>query len=277
MLDHFHPPISEETAWEDFHSRWIVYIARLLDRRWLPESYRTVVERHFGTHLEVDAGVLLLRRGGGPGIRTAPALPDPGSAIGATSPAVRSLITAERSAADVAVAEAMRQASAGPDGRVPWFALPEVRLLVRNPAGRLIGAIELVSPRHKDRAAARDGFLAKMQTYLQAGVALVVVDPVTSHRACLHNLWADRFGGPAVPRLAEDRPHPVAITVYAPRPEAGEEWLDIWLRRLQIGEPLPTVPLRLGPDLVAPVELEELEESYREACTDLRLPLPDAA
>lgn len=265
LLDHFHPPISEETEWEDFHSRWIVYIARLLDRRWLPEAYRTVVERHFGPQLEVDAGVLLLGRDGDPGVRTA---------IGPSSAAARARVTAERGAAAVAFAEAMRQASAAPDSRIHWFALPEVRLLVRNPAGRLIGAIELVSPRNKDRAAARDGFLAKMQTYLQAGVALVVVDPVTSHRACLHNLWADRFGGAAVPRLAEDRPGPVTITVYASRPEAGEEWLDKWLHPLQIGERLPTVPLWLGPDLVAPVELEE---SYREACTDLRLPLSDAA
>src|SRR5262245_32195539 len=49
----------------------------------------------------------------------------------------------------------------------------------------LVAAVELVSPRNKDRPEARRAFAAKCASYLNAGIGLVVVDVVTERTANL--------------------------------------------------------------------------------------------
>jgi hypothetical protein len=51
----------------------------------------------------------------------------------------------------------------------------------------LVAAIELVSPRNKDRNDSRRAFAAKCAAYLQRGVGLIIVDVVTSRHANLQN------------------------------------------------------------------------------------------
>ena len=51
---------------------------------------------------------------------------------------------------------------------------------------RLVAAVELVSPANKDREAHRRAFAAKCAGYLAQGIALVVVDVVTTRHANLH-------------------------------------------------------------------------------------------
>lgn len=43
-------------------------------------------------------------------------------------------------------------------------------------------------------------------------------------------------------------------------------FLDLWSVELVLGQPLPTLPLWLAPELVLPLDLEE---SYEQACRDL--------
>jgi hypothetical protein len=50
------------------------------------------------------------------------------------------------------------------------------------------------------------------------------------------------------------------------RGEQGE--IDLWLRRLAVGAPLPTLPLRLTGDLFVAVDFEA---AYQEACRRRRL------
>ena len=57
----------------------------------------------------------------------------------------------------------------------------------------MVAAIELVSPRNKDRKTARLHFAAKCAAYLQAGVSVIVVDVVTGRRDNLYKVLLDQL------------------------------------------------------------------------------------
>src|SRR4029078_8825896 len=59
----------------------------------------------------------------------------------------------------------------------------EVQVFADDGDPRLAAAIELVSPRNKDRKQARQAFAVKCVGYLQQGSSVVVVDTVTRRRA----------------------------------------------------------------------------------------------
>src|SRR5205823_11260100 len=61
----------------------------------------------------------------------------------------------------------------------------------------MVAAIELVSPRNKDRQTARRHFAAKCAAYLQAGVSVILVDVVTGRR---QNLYANLLEQLALPQ-----------------------------------------------------------------------------
>jgi hypothetical protein len=130
----------------------------------------------------------------------------------------------------------------------------------------LVAVIELVSPGNKDRPAERRAFAAKCASYLAQGVSLIVVDVVTSRHANLHDDLM-RFLD-----AAPDRDFPVGVNLYAvayrPVRRGEREEIDLWLRPLAVGEPLPTLPLRLTGDLFVAVDFEA---TYQEACRRRRL------
>jgi hypothetical protein len=77
----------------------------------------------------------------------------------------------------------------------------------------LVAAIELVSPRNKDRPSSRRQFIAKCLAYLQTGVSIVLVDVVTARRENLYdlmlNIWSYPRNGlplPSMRPLAEPCP-----------------------------------------------------------------------
>jgi hypothetical protein len=55
LLDHFHPPLFPQRAWESFHSRWANSIADALHRV-LPRRYYAEVQIHLGSQVEADNG-----------------------------------------------------------------------------------------------------------------------------------------------------------------------------------------------------------------------------
>src|SRR5205807_1495162 len=61
----------------------------------------------------------------------------------------------------------------------------------------LVGAIEMVSPGNKDRVEERRAFAAKVATYLNSGISVVVTDVVTTSRANLHNDLVELMAVPA--------------------------------------------------------------------------------
>jgi hypothetical protein len=98
-------------------------------------------------------------------------------------------------------------------------------------------------------------------------VSVVVVDVVTERRDSLHTELLGLLGlaGAASPAEAPN----VYAVAYRTTKENGAWRMDTWYERLQLGAPLPTLPLWLASDLAVPLELEP---SYEETCQVLRIP-----
>jgi hypothetical protein len=142
----------------------------------------------------------------------------------------------------------------------------EVRVYDDRRGRRLVAAVEFVSPANKDRPEHRRAFAAKCSAYLQEGVSVVVVDVVTERHDNLHVELMEMLG------RSEATPWPDGQNLYAVAYRTAKEndaWrMDLWPEPLAVGQPLPTLPLWLAPNLAVPLELEA---SYEETCQVLRI------
>jgi hypothetical protein len=234
LLDHFHPPLLGSRHWEGFHGWWAAAIAGTLNEKLLPEDYFAEFQVTLGTRIEVDVATLSEseesesspQNGGGTAVLTQVwAPPGPVAVFPAEFP---------------------------DDFEVQVFS---------NIAGpTLVAAIELVSPRNKDRAEARRDFVAKCAAYLQRGIGLIVVDIVTSRHANLHDELmgflghADGFAFPA--------PAPLYATAYRPAHRQDRNEIDLWREQLAVGQALPKMPLAVRGLGTLPIDLES---TYQEA------------
>jgi hypothetical protein len=240
LFDHFRPPLYPHHHWESFHSNWATRIADGIAAV-LPPEFQVEEHTHAGPGFEIDVATY-----------EGEALPHDGASAGLA----------------LATRAAPTYAPPVPDATLP-AAFPdtfEVRVFSTTAGLTLVAVIELVSPGNKDRLAERRAFATKCASYLAQGVSLIVVDVVTSRHANLHN---------DVMRLMEaapglDFPAETALYAVAYRPvrRAEREEIDLWRRRLTIGEPLPTLPLRLTGDVFVEVDFEA---AYQEACRRRRL------
>jgi hypothetical protein len=240
LFDHFHPPLYPHHHWESFHSNWATRIADGIQAV-LPPEYQVEEHTHAGPGFEIDVATY---------DRDTP--PDEADGAGAV----------------LATRVAPVYAPPAPDATMP-AAFPdtfEIRVFNTTAGLTLVAVVELVSPGNKDRPAERRAFATKCASYLAQGVSLIVVDIITNRHANLHN---------EVMRLMEadaalDFPDGVSLYAAAYRPvRRGEkEEVDLWLRRLAVGDPLPTLPLRLSGELFVPVDFEA---AYVEACRRRRL------
>src|SRR5262249_53360493 len=143
----------------------------------------------------------------------------------------------------------------------------EVQVFADDGDPRLAAAVELVSPRNKDRPQAPQAFAVKCVGYLQQGCSVVVVDTVTTRRADLHDAILSLLGVDARPQV------PTSLSAVSYRAVGRDEetqQLQLWPAPLALGQPLPTLPLWIGADLSVPLDLEA---SHRTTCTDLRIRL----
>ena len=237
LLDHFHPPLSRTHPWRGFHGAWAAAMARLLNAGVLPVGYYAVPFLDRDGPVEID--IATLREAGtdspGDGPTAQPwTPPEPGLAVA-----------------------------------VEWPAGDDVRVEVLADDGdpQLAAAVELVSPRNKDRPRAREAFAGKCADYLRRGCGLVVVDVVNTRRA---DLRADLFAALGVDLPDEDQAGRLSAVSYRPVGREADGQLLAWPETLEVGQPLPTVPLWLGGDVSVPLHLET---SYQTACTDLRVRL----
>jgi Protein of unknown function (DUF4058) len=140
-----------------------------------------------------------------------------------------------------------------PDQEIAVATLAQDKALFVENQGRLIAAVELVSPRNKDRPSACAAYASNYAAYLLKGVHLLLVDV---HRRPLRFSFADRiaedlqFEQPACPA-----PFVVSYRVGEEAPNGGR-FLGIWRRPLAVGEPLPTMRLPLSVKESLPVDLE---------------------
>ncbi len=157
LLDHFNSPLSRTHPWRSFHGAWAGAMARSLNQGILPAGFYAVPLLDREGPIEIDVA----------------ALRDP-----------------EASASVEDSSQPQPWAPPAP-GLALAVELPpsdgiEVQVFADDGDPRLTAAIELVSPRNKDRPQARQAFAVKCAGYLQQGSNLVVVDTVTTRRADLN-------------------------------------------------------------------------------------------
>src|SRR5437870_1145857 len=126
LLDHFNPPLNRTHPWRSCHGAWAAAMARLLNQGVLPAGYYAVPLVDRDGPIEIDVAALREQEGpvstGGSAEPRTWTPPAPGLAVAIELPAA--------------------------DG-------VEVHVFADDGDRQLTAAIELVSPRNKDRAQAR--------------------------------------------------------------------------------------------------------------------------
>jgi Protein of unknown function (DUF4058) len=236
LLDHSRPPLSDDYPWESIHSAWVSELARHINRQ-LPPRYFALENKKFGNEIEIDVGTFDR---------------DPSAGAQANGPAISTL--AAPTWAPPAANRTIR-------ARLPDTF--EVKVFLREGRSKLVGAIELVSPRNKDRPSAKMAFVAKCAGYLSEGVSVVVLDATTERRARLHWDLLTLFDA------ADDSDRDLTLFAAAYRPVIRNEQaeIDIWTTPIDLGQMLPTMPLRLTGDTMVPVDFEA---TYMDVCRDRR-------
>ena len=243
LRDHFHPPVSRQVSWEEIHGQWPAVIVQQL-RKQLPPGFVSGLKVHSGAQIEVD--IATYERDDSPtGFSNSDGDGDRDGGVA----------TATWTVAEPSVAV---------ETDIPDDDEYEVRIYDAERGRTLVAVIELVSPANKDRPEKRNAFVGKCAALLQKGVAVSIVDVVTTRQ---FNLYAElmAFLGQAAPTMGREPP-----AIYA----ASCRWLlrgdratlQTWSHILAVGQPLPTLPLWLTPTRVVPLDLDQ---SYEKACDDL--------
>lgn len=225
---------SELPNWETVHGGWIVELHRWLKPR-LPPGFRSTlatVPSLAGAPVPVHPDVSVHRH------------PEP-----AEPPA-----SGPGDLLDVAPDEKVTLAVAEADRAVHVYH-----------GGNLVAVLELISPANKDRPDKRRRTTDRCVGYLLNGIHLLLVDV---HPRPQGFSFADDLAGVleySTPAL----PPPFAISYRVGGWDRHEGLnLAVWRRALAAGQPLPTLPLPLTPDLAVRVDLDS---TYTRAAADAYL------
>ncbi len=235
LLDHFHPPLSQRRHWDSFHGAWAEAIAKHFNESLLPERYFAEARVKFGGRVEIDVGTFVDSHRD----------PTANGGVALWAPP-RPLVAVPLDFTDSDVFEVqIRSEEEGP---------------------QVVAAIELVSPSNKDRADNRRMFAVKCASYLRDGISVMVVDVVTERHGNLHaellNLLHVQASTPG--QGSTD----LYATAYRTVPDQERLKLELWAETLGVGNPLPTLPLWIQPELSIPVDLEL---TYLAACAARRI------
>lgn len=233
LRDHFRSPVNDTHSWDEVHGQWPGEIVRQLTTI-LPAGYRAAPKVHLGSAFEVDIGTYE-RDDRDPGVSA-------GDGGTATLAALAPTLTVE---ADLSEQDEY-----------------EVRIYDTERGRTLVAAIEIVSPSNKDRPAARARLVGKCAALLQQGVCVSLVDLVTVLSANLYAELLASVGGSDRPTGPDPSPL-YAVTLRGRKPPRRRHLLDTWFYPMAVGEPLPTLPIWLSPDLRVQLPLEP---SYQETC-----------
>jgi Protein of unknown function (DUF4058) len=228
---------TDRPGWEGMHHLWTTELLRWIKPR-LPEGYRAFIGA---------APVLAI---GAPRGRPDVAVHDwpPKPLLGPGPQALDVRYSSENECApDVELAVATLD--------------PNTALWVEK-QGRLVAAVELISPRNKDRESARETYLTRYLGYLLESVNLLLVDV---HRCPIGFSFAERIAQ----ELSIDQsplPPPLAVSYrVGESAPTGGSYLAIWRRSLEVGSNLPTLPLPLTMHATVWVDLER---TYAAAAVD---------
>ena len=149
---------------------------------------------------------------------------------------------------------ASRTAAPAPDEEFHVRVIAPTKAVYVERLGVLTAAIELVSPRNKDRPSSRAMYLNRYMSYLIGGANLLLVDV---QRRPLHFSFADRMNrqlGIRQPPLPS--PSAVAYRISDPLDRDFQD-IAVWRRPLSVGEPLPLMALPINEDKSVAVDLEQ--------------------
>lgn len=229
---------SKTSGWEGVHDIWIVELLRNIKSQ-LPEPYRAYI-------------------GSVPALAIGAATGRPDIAVGRWQLEPPPDLVQES-------LDDEGDAAFEPDEEVATIVLDPQTAVFVTEHGRLVAALELVSPRNKDRHTARATYLARYLTYLHQGANLLLVDV---HPRPLQFSFPDALAEQLqIHQPARATPCSVAYRVGEPAAQGGR-MLAIWRRSLHVGEPLPLMPLPLTISLAIPVDLQT---TYQRAAEDAYL------
>lgn len=125
----------------------------------------------------------------------------------------------------------------------------EVRVYDEKRQCRLVAAVEIISPANLDRPEHRRAFVAKCAGLLRDRVSVVLVDMVTTHTQNLYVELLDLIGQ-SDPGM---NPEPSLYAASCRLTKHEKDWmLETWAQPLELGRPLPTLPLWLADNLAVP-------------------------
>lgn len=121
--------------------------------------------------------------------------------------------------------------------------------------GWMVAAVEIISHGNKDAPDTRDLYTGRYLSYLMNGTHLLLIDVQPRPRAFS---FADRIAKELAIPNQPPLPAPMAIAyrVGNPAPEAGR-FLGMWRRPLEIGQPMPTIPLPVTDYVSVTIDLEQ--------------------
>jgi hypothetical protein len=143
------------------------------------------------------------------------------------------------------------------------------RVAIRDPRGKLVSVIEIVSPGNKGSRAKFQDFVDKAVDFIRRGINVLVIDllpptkrdPQGIHKAIWDEIAEVPFELPPDKRLT--------LASYS----AGLEQVA-YVEPIAVGDILPEMPLFLEPEIYIPAPLESTYETTWSACPS---PLKDAA
>jgi hypothetical protein len=217
---------TDERGWDSVHPFWLAYLVEWIQPR-LPEGYRAFL-------------------GGVPALTVAAGNGKPDVSARQWEPGP----PAEQVTSDTAVPEPDLEVS------VAIRLDPQPAVLV-DLHGQLIAAIELVSPRNKDRADAKETYTSRYLGYLRLGVHLMLVDVLPRPKGFSFSDAITTALGVELPPLAP--PFAAAYRVGEVVPVGGDmgSLVGLWRRPLRVGQPLPPLPLPLSVHRAVGIDLEE--------------------
>jgi hypothetical protein len=213
---------TDERGWDSVHPLWLTYLLEYVQER-LPEGYKAFLGGV--PSLTVDSGhgkpdVSVRQWGQGPAAETSTSVLQP----------------------DLEASVAFR--------------LDPQRAVHIDFHGQLIAALEVVSPRNKDRADAKETYSNRYLGYLRLGVHLLLVDVLPRPRGFS---FADAITG-ALGLELPPLPAPFAaayrVGEVVPVGDDMGSLVGLWRRPLHVGQPLPTLPLPLTVHRAIDVDLE---------------------
>jgi hypothetical protein len=217
---------TDERGWDSVHPFWLAYLVEWVQPR-LPEGYKAFL-------------------GGVPALNV-------GSSNGKPDVSVRRWDTApttEAAPADTAVLEPDLETN------VVFRLDPQLAVHV-DFHGQLIAAIEIVSPRNKDRTDSKETYSNRYLGYLRLGVHLMLVDVLPRPRSYSFSDAITSGLGMELPPLPSPFAAVYRVGEVIPVGDDMGSLVAVWRRPLKVGQPLPTLPLPLSVHRDVVIDLEE--------------------